>query len=141
LDPGEYLYWANLGDSNRRTGHLADATEAYRKGMDLALVELKDNPRLGLTRAFVACFAARLGDLKRGQDEIRQALQLSPSDNKVIRMAVLAYEAMGQRDQAIQVLSGATPELFEELDRQPDLADFRQDTRFKQVVAQIERGR
>ena len=89
----------------------------------------------------VAYFAARLGDSIRAEDEISQALQLSPSDNKVIRMAVLAYEAMGQRDQAIQVLSGATPELFEELDRQPDLADFRQDTRFKQVVAQIERGR
>ena len=73
-------------------------------------------------------------------DEIRQALQLSPGDNKVIRIAVLTYEALGQREQAIQVLSGATPELLQELDRQPDLADFRQDLRFKQVVAQIERG-
>lgn len=141
LDPGAYEYWLNLGDSNRRTGHLADATRAYRKGMNLALAELKDNPRLGLTRAYVAYLAARLGDAERGQDEIRQALQLSPGDNKVIRKAVLTYEALGQRDQAIQVLSGATPELFQELDRQPDLADFRQDIRFKQVVAQIDRGR
>ena len=141
LDPGSYEYWLNLGDSNRRTGHLADATMAYRKGMDLALVELKDNPRLGLTRAYVAYLAARLGDIERGQDEIRQALQLSPGDNKINRQAVLTYEALGQRDLAIQVLSGATPELVQELDRQPDLADFRQDTRFKQVVAQIDRGR
>jgi tetratricopeptide (TPR) repeat protein len=141
LDQGWFGYWLNLGDSNRRTGHLADATMAYRKGMNLALVELKDNPRLGLTRAYVAYLAARLGDIQRGQDEIRQALQLSPGDNKVIREAVLTYEALGQRDQAIQVLSGATAELFQELDRQPDLADFRQDIRFKQVVAQIERGR
>jgi tetratricopeptide (TPR) repeat protein len=109
--------------------------------MDLALVELKDNPRLGLTRAYVAYLAAQLGDTKRAQDEISQALQLAPGDNKVIRKAVLTYEALGQRDRAIQVLSGAAPELFQELDRQPDLADFRQDIRFKQVVAQIERGR
>ena len=136
-----YIYWLNLGDSNRRTGHLDEATTAYRKGMDLALVELKDNPRLGFTRAYVAYFAARLGDTKRAQDEISQALQLSPGDSKVIRKAVLTYEALGLRDRAIQVLSGATPELFQELDRQPDLADFRQDIRFKQVVAQIERGR
>jgi tetratricopeptide (TPR) repeat protein len=141
LDPSVYIYWLNLGDSNRRTGHLDDATTAYRKGMDLALVELKDNPRLGFTRAYVAYFAARLGDTKRAQDEISQALQLSHGDNKVIRKAVLTYEALGQRDHAISVLSGATPELFQELNRQPDLADFRQDTRFKQVVAQIERGR
>jgi serine/threonine-protein kinase len=141
LDPDVYLFWLNLGDSNRRTGHLDEATTAYRKGMDLALVELKDNPRLGLTRAYVAYFAAQLGDTKRAQDEISQALQLSPSDNKVIRKAVLTYEALGLRDRAIQVLSGAAPELFQELDRQPDLADFRQDIRFKQVVAQVERGR
>jgi tetratricopeptide (TPR) repeat protein len=141
LDPNDYFFWLNLGDSNRRTGHLDEATGAYRKGMDLALVELKDNPRLGLTRAYVAYFAAQLGDTKRAQDEISQALQLSPGDNKVIRKAVLTYEALGQRDRAIQVLTGATPELFQELDRQPDLADFRQDIRFKQVVAQVERGR
>jgi eukaryotic-like serine/threonine-protein kinase len=141
LDPAEYLYWLNLGDSNRRTGHLDEATTAYRKGMDLALVELKDNPRLGLTRAYVAYLAAQLGDTKRAQDEISQALQLLPGDNKVIRKAVLTYEALGLRDRAIQVLSGAAPELFQELNRQPDLADFRQDIRFKQVVAQVERGR
>jgi tetratricopeptide (TPR) repeat protein len=141
LDPAEYVYWLNLGDSNRRTGHLDEATTAYRKGMDLALVDLKDNARDGLTRAYVAYFAAQLGDTKRAQDEISQALQLSPGDNKVIRKAVLTYEALGQRDRAIQVLTGATPEVFQELNRQPDLADFRQDIRFKQVVAQIERGR
>jgi tetratricopeptide (TPR) repeat protein len=139
MAPGEYVYWLNLGDSNRRSGRLADATVAYRKGMNLALVELRENPRLGLTRAYVAYFAVRLGDAKRGQDEISQALELSPGDTKVIRKAVLTYEALGQRDQAIKVLSLATPEVLVELNRQPDLADFRQDIRFTQVVAQIDR--
>jgi serine/threonine protein kinase/tetratricopeptide (TPR) repeat protein len=136
MDPGEYTYWLNLGDSNRRSGHLADAKAAYRKGIDLALAELKENPRLGLTRAYVAYLAARLGDTKRAQDEISQALELSPGDTKVIRKAVLTYEALGQRDQAIKELSGAPPEVFQELNRQPDLADFRRDLRFKQVVVQ-----
>jgi hypothetical protein len=68
---------------------------AYRKGMKLALVELRGNPRVGLTRAYVAYFAVRLGDTRRGQDEIGQALELSPSDSEVIRKAVLVYEALG----------------------------------------------
>jgi eukaryotic-like serine/threonine-protein kinase len=138
MDAGDYMYWLNLGDSNRRLGHLADAKLAYGKGLNLALIELRGNPRLGLTRAYVAYLAARLGDAKRGQDEISQALELSPGDTKVIRKAVLTYEALGERDQAIKVLGLATPEVLEELNRQPDLADFRQDIRFKQVVAQIE---
>ena len=51
---------------------------------------------------------------------------------------MLTYETLGERDQAIKVLGLATPELLKELNRQPDLADFRQDIRFKQVVTEIE---
>ena len=141
MDGGDYLYWLNLGDSNRRLGHLADAKLAYRKGLNLALIELGGNPRLGLTRAYVAYLAAQLGDARRGQDEINQALELSPGDTKVIRFAVLTYEALGERDQGIKVLGLATPEVLADLNRQPDLADFRQDIRFKQVVAQFEERR
>ena len=138
MDPGVYVYWLNLGDSNRRLGHLADAKLAYRKGLNLALIELRSNPRLGLTRAYVAYFAALLGDTRRAQDEIGQALELSPGDAEVILSAVLTYEALGERDQAIKVLGLATPEVLEELKRHPDLADFRHDIRFIQVVPEIE---
>ncbi len=138
MDPGDYVEWLNLGDSNRRLGHLADAKLSYRKGLNLALIELRGNPRLGLTRSYVAYFAALLGDAKRGQDEINQALELSPGDAEVILNAVLTYETLRERDQAIKVLGLATPELLKELNRQPDLADFRQDIRFKQVVTEIE---
>jgi tetratricopeptide (TPR) repeat protein len=141
MDPGEYLYRLNLGDSNRRSGRHADAAVAYREGLNLALVELRGNPRLGLTRAYVAYLAARLGDAKRGQDEISQALELSPSDNEVILSALLTYETLGQRDQAIKVLGLATPEVLDELNRHPDLADFRQDIRFIQVVREIKERR
>jgi tetratricopeptide (TPR) repeat protein len=138
MDPGVYLYWLNLGDSNRRSGRLADAKLAYRKGLNLALIELGGNPRLGLTRAHVAYFAARLGDAKRGQDEISQALEMLPGDAEVIVNAVLTYETLRERDQAIKVLGLATPEVLEKLNRQPDLADFRQDIRFIKVVREIE---
>jgi serine/threonine protein kinase/tetratricopeptide (TPR) repeat protein len=138
MDPSDYLYWRNLGDSNRRLGHLADAKLAYRKGSNLALVELRGNPRLGLTRAYVAYLAARLGDLKRAKDEISQALELSPGDTEVILDAVLTFDTLGERDQAIKVLGLATPEVLEEIKRQLDLADFRQDIRFIKVVREME---
>jgi tetratricopeptide (TPR) repeat protein len=134
-DPNTYQYWLNLGDSYRRLGRHRDAMASYQKGVDLALLELAENPRRGYTRAFVAYFAVRLGDAKRAREEISQAMRLAPGDNKVIRRAVLTYEALGERDRAIEALSGATPQLLHELDRQPDLADFRQDLRFTQLVA------
>ena len=140
IDPGDYVYWLNLADSDRRLGRVAKANSAYRKAMDLALAELMENPKLGYPRAFVAYFAAQLGDHKRADQEIRQALQLSPGDKKVIRRAVFTYEVLGQRDNAIGTLNRATPDLLRELNREPDLADFCQDIRFKQLVDKITNG-
>jgi tetratricopeptide (TPR) repeat protein len=136
-DPQTYQYWLNLGDSYRRLDRKHDARAAYQKGLELALAELAENPRRGYTRAFVAYFAVRLGYRDRAEEEIGQALRFAPNDNKVIRRAVLTYEALGERDRAVESLSQATPQLLRELDRQPDLADFRQDSRFTQLVAQI----
>ena len=140
LDPSSYISVENLADSNRRLGRVRDANAAYRQAMDLALATLKENPRLGYPRGYVAYIAARLGDRKRAEDEIAQALQLSPRETKVIRHAVLTYEALGERDRAIQVLDAATPDLLHELDRQPDLADFSRDSRFRQLVAKNQNG-
>lgn len=140
LDPSEYLYLLNLGDSNWRLGRRGDAHAAYRKAMELALSELNDNPRLGRTRAFVAYFAARLGDRKRAEDEIDQALLFSPGDNNIKRRAVLTYEALHERDRSLAVLRTTTPEMLRELNSQPDLADLRQDPRFQQLVATTETG-
>ncbi len=140
LDPNVYVYWLNLADSSRRLGRVREAAAAYRKGMDLALAVLKDDPHNGLTRAYVAYFAARLGDPARAEDEIVQAKEEAPSNTKVTRRSVLTYEALGQRDRAIEALNGAPPELFHELDRHPDLADLRQDSRFKEVESKYPNG-
>jgi len=117
-----------------------DARAAYRKAMDIAMMALMRDPRKGYDRGFVAYISARLGDRRRAEDEIAQALQISKDESKVIRKAVLTYEALGERDRAIQVLKGAKPEMLHELDRQPDLADFRLDSRFRQLVAENSNG-
>ena len=135
MDPAEYVYLINLADSERRLGRLRDARAAYRKAMDIALLALEQDPRRDL-RCYVAYISARLGDRKRAENEIAQALQMSRGETKVIRNAVLTYEALGERDRAIQVLKGAKPEMLQELARQPDLSDFRNDSRFKQLEAE-----
>jgi tetratricopeptide (TPR) repeat protein len=136
-EPGQYVYFENLADSYRRLGRIGEAKTAYLKAIDLAELELNQNPNQGYPRSFVAYMAARLGDSKKARNEIEQALTLSPEDNKVIRNAVLTYEFLRQRDRAIAVLKGATPDLLRELDRHPDLADFRKDLRFQQLIGKI----
>ncbi|PYQ26614.1 MAG: hypothetical protein DMF56_23675 [Acidobacteria bacterium] len=140
LNPNSYLYLMNLGDSCRREGRGEEARDCYRKASEIALEELKGDPRSGYTRVYVGYLAARLGDAGRGREEIDQALQLSPTDKSVIRRAVLTYEMLGQRDQALAIAGTATKDVLGELDRHPDLADFRQDPRFIQLKREMQNG-
>jgi serine/threonine protein kinase/tetratricopeptide (TPR) repeat protein len=137
LTPSDYVVLLNLADTQRHLLHAKDARANYQKGMDLALSELSQTPGSGYARALVAYFAARLGDGKRAQEEIRQALRSSPGDNNVIRRAVLTYEPLHMRKEALAALSGASGDLLKDFERDPDLADFCQDSRFKQLVGQI----
>ena len=140
MEPSDYVYVENLADSYRRLGRVRAAKRVYVKAMNLALATLAENPSQGYPRGFVAYCAARLGDDKRAETEIAQALKSSPGDNKVIENAALTYEALHQRDRAIAVLSKATPDLLRGLERHPDLADFCRDPRFQQLVAKVEEG-
>ena len=100
LDPGNYIILLNLGDSCRREGREAESRDDYRRGAELAFDALRDNPRDGAARAYAAYLTARLGDGRRGRQEIEQALRLAAADNDnvVIRRAVLTYEMLGDRD-------------------------------------------
>lgn len=157
-------YWLNLGDSAYKGGDLPKSRQAYEKGRDLALAEVAADHvrRLPITgapacgdpasdscaadrraadekrargHAFAAYFGARLGDSASAEQELQKALALSAADDKVIRVAVLTYEALGQRDRAIAVLNGASSQLLQDLNRDPDLPDFREDARFQQALA------
>jgi len=140
MNPRNNVYLLNLADAYRRGGHTDDANRAYRMGMDLTLTELTEDARGGLTRAYVAYFAARLGDTRRAEEEIGQALGLSPGDSMVIRKAVLTYVALGETDRALEILRTASAEVVRELNRHPDLAEFRRDVRFQELVASTTGG-
>lgn len=139
LDPGSYICLLNLGDSCRRLGLDAESREYYLRGSELAFRALQNNPRDGATRAYAGYLTARLGDRLRGRQEIEQALQFAPNDKLVIRRAVLLYEMLGERDRALALAETATTDVLRELDRHPDLADFRRDSRFREWKAKKEK--
>jgi serine/threonine protein kinase/tetratricopeptide (TPR) repeat protein len=140
INPNDYIFIQNLADSYRRLGRSREATHAYKQALNLGLAALAENPLEAFSRGFVAYCSARLGDDQRAQTEIGQALKLSPGNKSVIRNAVLTYEALGQREQSIAALRGATPELLRELEHHPDLADLSSHSRFQQLVTKIDNG-
>lgn len=135
LTPNNYVVLLNLADCLRRLNRFDEAKLNYQKGMDLAMQELNQSPGNGQARAYAAYFAARLGDARRAQDEIKQALHLAPGDNTVVVRAILTYEALRRRADALAILKQATPDLIHSLQNDPDLADFCRDSRFKEMTA------
>jgi serine/threonine protein kinase/tetratricopeptide (TPR) repeat protein len=140
MEPGNYIDWLNLGACERRLGHSAEAYVAFRKVKDLTLVELRQNPHNGHLRAFLAYAEVRLDHKAAAEEEISEALHSATGNSQVIHSAVLIYEALGQRDRAISALSGSTAESLREIDHDRDLAQFRQDPRFLQLVAKAQEG-
>jgi len=130
-NPRNYVRLLNLADCHRRLGQAKKAATEYREALDLARLDVRENPRKADSRAYAAYFAARLGQRERARDEIEQALRLSPSDGRVLLMAALTYEVLEKRDLALAALGGATPQQLHELEHEPDLADFTRDSRFK----------
>ena len=134
LEPGVYVIWYNLGDSNRHLGHRKASLDDYQHGLSMAEAQLQQNPQNAFARSYAAYFAARLGQRSRALDDTAQALHAAPGDSTVLRHAVLTYEAMGLRQKAFECLTKPTPEVLHDLQHEPDLADFCRDPRFLQLV-------
>jgi tetratricopeptide (TPR) repeat protein/TolB-like protein len=135
LGPERYLWWMNLGTAYRRVKLRAESERAYRRGLELAEVEMRSNPRSGYVKSQLAFLCARLEDKGRADSEIAQALQLSPNDGNVRWMAAATYEALGRRGDALAVLSASPSEVIASVSRWPDMADLHQDSRFLQLLA------
>lgn len=140
LDPGNYKSWLNIGDSLRRLGRVDEAKEPYRKALDLVRADMRANPDRGQSRAFVAYLEMRLGEVSRASEDMAEALQSWPNDNQVIFSAVQMYEALAQRENALNVLQNATPGLLQQIARHPDLAEISRDPRFIKIVSEKQKG-
>ena len=136
LEPKNHRYWMNQGDAHRRLGHATKAAAAYRELLFLTSEQIQRNPASGSIRAFMAYALARLGRRRDAREEIAQALQSPTKDNQLIRNGVLTYEALGMRQLALKCAAQTTPEARISIKHHPDLADFSQDPRFIQLMAQ-----
>jgi len=134
MEPDKYWYYQNLGDSTRRLTRKIQSRDAYRRGEQLAMAELRSHPSNGFARSFAAYFAARLGNREAAGNEIEEALGSAPENTQVLRNAVLTYEVIGRRDRGIELLGSAPVTVVRDLARHPDLTDLRRDERFQKLL-------
>jgi len=135
LRPQSSLSWMYLGIAYRHENLASYSEQANRRGLKLAEEDLQREPGSGYLRCFVGYFSAALGDRRRAESEIEQALQQSPNDADTRWRAILTYEVLGQREASLRVLSTAPATVIADISRWPDVADLRKDSRFLGLLA------
>ena len=134
------IRYKDLGDAYRHLGRNREATKAYRLARDMARDEVTRNPQQADSRVLLALVSALLGDLSAARFEASQALSMEPENAIVVREAVIMYEVMQQREEALRLLRRAPRWLLGELSRQPDVKGLQQDSRFQELIrAQVTR--
>ena len=128
-----YRWWMNLGDAYRRTSQSEAALSAYRRGLEAADGEMTRDPSDGGVRSYFAYFSARIGDRKRAESEIAQALQLS-DEKDTLEMAACVYEALGEPEKAWAILVALSDDSLGDAARLPNLADLWKEPRFKDLL-------
>jgi tetratricopeptide (TPR) repeat protein/TolB-like protein len=132
--PERRLAWINLGDAYRRLHRSAESQDAYRRGLAMTEAELARDPRGSRAHSDLAYMCARLGDKGRAIFESAQAFALGQNDKHVFFVGALTYEALGLRDKTLEVLNSAPAEVLADLNRWPDVADLRRDSRFLDLL-------
>jgi tetratricopeptide (TPR) repeat protein len=115
-----------------REGRERDAKESFRHGLHSAEKALMEDQNNGRERANLAYFEVRLGDFRRAESEIAEALQ-GPLDDDTRQMAVLTYETLGRRDKALTLLE-ASPSILGQLTWFPELEKLQHDPKFTELL-------
>ncbi len=137
LGVNNYSVWGNLADAYRYApGFKEKSEEAYKKAIQLAERELEINPRDGLVLARLARYYAASGNNEKASVEISKARKFAPDNVEVLQVSIRVYELVNQREHALQLLEEYIKRggSMEEIREDPDLSEFREDSRYKELV-------
>ncbi|MGA7218517.1 MAG: protein kinase [Candidatus Sulfotelmatobacter sp.] len=115
LDPQQQVTWGNLGAALYYGGRKDQAIIPHRKAIELALSELKINPRDPDLLSSLAGYYSMLGDRKNAILFLDQALRYGHNDKDLLLDAAGVYNQLGDTGLAIEWLAktmqaGYTPE-------------------------------
>jgi tetratricopeptide (TPR) repeat protein len=128
------ISYGDVGDAYRHLGRPQDAAKAYDAAQGLAESQVARNPRDPFARAVLARLSALLGERRRAEFEIAQALSLNSGLTRVIRTAASTFEILGEREKTLQILGNAPWRVLDDLNRQPDMRDLQHDPQFQELV-------
>ncbi|MCJ7524634.1 MAG: protein kinase [Candidatus Aminicenantes bacterium] len=129
--------WGNLADTYRQIPeHMHEAGPAYQKAISLAEADLQTSPENSALLSCLAMYYAHSGEKAKALAAISSARLLASADPETIRRAILVYEAVHERIQALNALHDFRERLgsMEEIEKEPDLAHLRRDPEYRKIA-------
>jgi serine/threonine protein kinase/Flp pilus assembly protein TadD/TolB-like protein len=113
LTGNDFRSWEYLGDAYRWSEtRKNDAANAYRRTVETARIALASNPKDANARGSLARALAKLGNADEARREIRAALDLDPTNGRVLYSAGVVAALTGDADAAVTWLHRATDNGF-----------------------------
>jgi serine/threonine-protein kinase len=106
-NPGDPVYWSNLGDAYRQLGRDEHAGEAYQRGLDLTRGQLEINPDDAEARLGMAMLLAGHGDCQAVPAQIRRGVERAPERSDLRYYGAVAAAVCGIEGLAISELEAA----------------------------------
>ena len=137
LDPGNPVYWANLGDVWRRLGKRPEARASYERAVSLAEESLRVDPRAPDMLVALAVVEAKLGRFEAATRHALEASQLAPEHSEVLYKRAIVHALAGEEREALESLSAAISQGYSaELAREEeDLKIIRDTPEFEKLTA------
>jgi len=137
LRPQKYDYWGNLADAYRMIpGQTDKASPAYRQAASLAEKLLAVNSSDSDVLSSLALYHSRLGDAAGARQYLARALQVSPNDMDILRIACLVHLDSRESQEALKWLEKSVRAGYsrEQLIANPELASLRSHPEFDRLV-------
>ena len=138
-NPGpNYATVGNLADSYRwAPGFESKAPQTYQRAIDLAEQQLAINPNNAGALSSAAVYRAKLARKEEALHDITLARELAPADKTVSSKAIIVFELLGRRPEALAALRELLKGGFalDQIESDPELKKFRQDQAYIRMVS------
>jgi tetratricopeptide (TPR) repeat protein len=135
IDDTDWLVWGNLAfiyswidaDDPR-------IVESFNQAIELAEAERENSPRDAFLYSDLALYYANTGQEELAQQRAETAIALSPDSGEILFATAEAFEALGQRDRAIELAKSSLEYgiTTQRLQRNPELAELMKDPRMQE---------
>lgn len=142
VNPNNYAVWGNLASLQGILGNNHQEIKFYRRAIEVAEEQLEVNPNDITLNTQLAAYYSDVGDVENSISYIKKTLRLAPEVPEVSFRLASAYEKIGQRSEAIELMKSAIEQDYpvENILNQPELSELVADETFQEFLQNIDRN-